>query len=174
MTDPGRQPPSEDNVQVTPSRGWRRRSPRMRTWIEWVAIVALARLAAFAIKTWLIQAFYIPSASMVPTLQVGDRILVDKVSYDLHDIHRGDIVVFSRPPADSSDPSVNDLVKRVVGLPGDSMSSVDDGQLQPGARLPAFGRQRRQSVLPDPQGGVLGDGGQPGGLEGQSRLRADQ
>jgi signal peptidase I len=63
---------------------------------------------------------------MVPTLKVGDRILVDKVSYDLHDIHRGDIVVFSRPPADSSDPSVNDLVKRVVGLPGDSMSSVDD------------------------------------------------
>jgi signal peptidase I len=98
----------------------------MRTWIEWVAIVALALLAAFAIKTWLIQAFYIPSASMVPTLQVGDRILVDKISYDLHDIHRGDIVVFSRPPADSSDPSVNDLVKRVVGLPGDSMSSVDD------------------------------------------------
>ncbi|HEX4538990.1 MAG TPA: signal peptidase I [Acidimicrobiales bacterium] len=126
MTDPGRQPPPDEHLPVTPSRGGRRRSPRMRTWIEWVAIVALALLAAFAIKTWLIQAFYIPSASMVPTLQVGDRILVNKVSYDLHDIHRGDIVVFSRPPADSSDPSVNDLVKRVVGLPGDSVSSVDD------------------------------------------------
>jgi signal peptidase I len=114
----------------------------MRTWIEWVAIVALALLAAFAIKTWLIQAFYIPSASMVPTLQVGDRILVDKVSYDLHDIHRGDIVVFGRPPADSSDPSVNDLVKRVVGLPGDSMSSVNDvlyvnGHAQSEPYLPA-------------------------------------
>lgn len=114
----------------------------MRTWIEWVAIVALALLAAFAIKTWLIQAFYIPSASMVPTLQVGDRILVDKVSYDLHSIHRGDIVVFSRPPADNSDPSVNDLVKRVVGLPGDSVSSVNDvlyinGHPQSESYLPA-------------------------------------
>jgi signal peptidase I len=142
MTDPGRQPPSDDDVPVPRSRGWRRRSPRMRTWIEWVAIVALALLAAFAIKTWLIQAFYIPSASMVPTLQVGDRILVDKVSYDLHDIHRGDIVVFSRPPADTGDPSVNDLVKRVVGLPGDSMSSVNDvlyvnGQPQSERYLPA-------------------------------------
>ena len=88
----------------------------MRTWIEWLAIVALALLAAIAIKTWLVQAFYIPSASMVPTLQVGDRILVNKVSYDLQSIHRDDIVVFGRPPVDNRDPSVNDLVEGVVGI----------------------------------------------------------
>ena len=113
----------------------------MRTWIEWLAIVALALLAAIAIKTWLVQAFYIPSASMVPTLQVGDRILVNKVSYDLHSIHRGDIVVFGRPPADNSDPSVNDLVKRVVGLPGDSVSSVGDA-------LYVNGHRQSESYLP--------------------------
>ncbi len=91
-----------------------------------MAILVLALLAAFAINTWLIRPFYIPSASMVPTLQVGDRVMVDKISYDLHSIHRGDIVVFNRPPTDTSDPSGTDLVKRVVGLPGDSVSSVNN------------------------------------------------
>jgi signal peptidase I len=98
----------------------------MNIWVEWVVIVILALLAALAIKTWLIQAFYIPSPSMVPTLDVGDRILVDKISYDLHSVHRGDIVVFKRPATDTSDPSVNDLVKRVVAVPGDTVSSVND------------------------------------------------
>ena len=113
----------------------------MNTWIEWLVIVLVALLAAFAIKTWLIQAFYIPSASMVPTLEVGDRILVNKVSYDLHSIHRGDIVVFNRPPSDISDPSVNDLVKRVVGLPGDTMSSVNNV-------LYVNGHPQKESYLP--------------------------
>ena len=49
------------------------------------------------VKTFLIQAFYIPSLSMDPTLDKGDRVLVNKLSYDLHDVHRGDIVVFERP-----------------------------------------------------------------------------
>ena len=83
-----------------------KKSNGVRNAIEWLAIIAAALLVAFVIKTFLVQAFYIPSASMVPTLQVGDRILVDKVSYDLHSIHRGDIVVFSRPPADNSSISV--------------------------------------------------------------------
>ena len=60
---------------------------------------------------------------MEPTLQIGDRILVNKLSYDLHGVDRGDIVVFSRPPAENcGGPEVNDLVKRVIGLPGDVLS----------------------------------------------------
>ena len=56
---------------------------------------------------------------MDPTLQIGDRILVDKLSYHLHPVHRGDIVVFRRPPAENcGGPPVPDLVKRVIGLPG--------------------------------------------------------
>jgi signal peptidase I len=178
MTEPGRPPPPDEVPDPRARR--RRRSPRLRTWIEWVAIVALALLAAFAIKTWLVQAFYIPSASMVPTLQVGDRILVDKVSYDLHSIHRGDIVVFSRPPADSSDPSINDLVKRVVGLPGDSVSSVNNvlyvnGHAQsepylpagtvttgnfsqaPGCQLSAAAAANQSCVIPKGEYWVMGD-----------------
>jgi signal peptidase I len=85
--------------------------------------VVVAVLVAVLLRAFVVQTFYIPSGSMEPTLQVGDRILVDKLSYHLHGVDRGDIVVFSRPPAeDCGGPEVNDLVKRVVGLPGDMIS----------------------------------------------------
>ena len=58
-----------------------------------------ALLAALLIKTFLLQAFYIPSDSMNPTLVQRDRVLVNKLSYHFHDVHRGDIVVFKRPPS---------------------------------------------------------------------------
>ncbi|MDQ1415671.1 MAG: signal peptidase, partial [Acidimicrobiaceae bacterium] len=61
---------------------------------EWVVILVAALTVAIVVKTFLIQAFYIPSGSMEPTLKPGDRVLVNKLSYDLHSIHRGDIVVF--------------------------------------------------------------------------------
>ena len=77
------------------------------------------------LRTFVIQTFYIPSASMTPTLQVGDRIVVNKLSYHLHAVHRGDIIVFRRPPnEDCAGPPVPDLVKRVIGLPGDKLYSV--------------------------------------------------
>ena len=92
-----------------------------RNAIEWVVIIAGALLAAFVIKTFLIQAFYIPSASMDPTLAIGDRVLVNKMSYRLHDVHRGDLIVFERPPT-STGPE-KDLIKRVIGLPGETVES---------------------------------------------------
>jgi len=88
-----------------------------------VAVVLVALVLAFGVRTYVAQMFYIPSGSMLPTLQVGDRIVVDKLSYDFHGIHRGDIVVFRRPPLEHADYS--DLVKRVIGLPGDTVSSVN-------------------------------------------------
>lgn len=105
--------------------GRSRRSRRIRLAVEWGAVILVALLAALGIKTWLIQAFYIPSGSMIPTLEIGDRILVDKVSYDMHAVHRGDIVVFRKPPDDVGAPGVTDLVKRVIGLPGERISSSD-------------------------------------------------
>jgi signal peptidase I len=69
--------------------------------------------------TTVTQAFYVRSGSMMPTLQVGDRILVVKIGYT---IHRGDIIVFRRTPADTGTTDA-DLVKRVVGLPGETISS---------------------------------------------------
>src|SRR3954468_13056344 len=61
-----------------------------------LAVVAIA--VAFAMKATVAQAFYIPSPSMVPQLQVRDKIVVSKLSYHLHDPRRGDIVVFDCPP----------------------------------------------------------------------------
>lgn len=89
-----------------------------RNAVEWVAIVIGALAVALIVKTFLIQAFFIPSLSMYSTLDKGDRVLVNKLSYHLHDIHRGDIVVFERPPK-VADSDIKDLIKRVVGLPGD-------------------------------------------------------
>ncbi len=98
-------------------------------------IVVAALAVAFLVKTFLIQAFFIPSASMEPQLHVGDRIFVNKLSYRLHDIHRGDIVVFARPPCTPADPTIKDLVKRVVGLPGDTVEGRNGGVLVNGKRL---------------------------------------
>ncbi len=71
-------------------------------------------------KIFLLQAFYIPSDSMYPTLKEGDRVLVNKLSYKLHDVNRGDIVVFERPPEETAT-DIPDLIKRVVGLPGEQI-----------------------------------------------------
>ena len=99
---------------------------RLRGALEWFLVIGGALLAAFLIKTFLFQAFYIPSGSMEPTLHVGDRVLVNKLSYTFGDIDRGDLVVFSRPdiPPDAAT-AVRDLIKRVIGLPGDTVESRD-------------------------------------------------
>ena len=59
---------------------------------------------------------------MVPTLKVGDRLLVNKFGYRMHDVARGDIVVFKRPPNEANR-TINDLIKRVVGLPGETVEA---------------------------------------------------
>ena len=95
-----------------------------RSMIEWVLVVTGALAVALIIRTFFLAAFWIPSESMVSTLEKGDRVLVNKLSYKLHDIHRGDVVVFKRPPGEK-DPAVKDLIKRVVGLPGDVVEGKD-------------------------------------------------
>ena len=102
----------------TPKRGGR---DTVRVAFEWVGLVVLALIIALLIKTFLFQAFYIPSESMVPTLKVHDRVLVNKLSYKLHSVHRDDIVVFKAPAG--SDPGIDDLVKRVIGLPGETIEA---------------------------------------------------
>jgi signal peptidase I len=73
---------------------------------------------------FLFQLFFIPSGSMIPTLAVQDRIVVNRWVYHLHPPHRGDVVVFHAPPAASEEPA--DFIKRVVGLPGETISVVPD------------------------------------------------
>ncbi|MCI3948805.1 MAG: signal peptidase [Acidimicrobiales bacterium] len=105
----------------------------VRNVLEWVLIIGGAFLVAFVVKTFLIQAFFIPSGSMLPTLHEDDRVLVNKLSYDLHDVNRGDLVVFERPEGETAG-QIKDLIKRVVALPGERIEQRDgdvyiDGQL---------------------------------------------
>jgi signal peptidase I len=107
---------------------------RARSLIEWVVVIAGALIVALLIKTFLIQAFYIPSESMVPELAVGDRVLVNKLSYKLHDVNRGDLVVFERPEGEPNQ-DVKDLIKRVVALPGEEVVIEDNSVWIDGERL---------------------------------------
>ncbi len=100
----------------------RRRSNGTRQAIEWGILIIGALVIALVIKTFLFQAFYIPSASMEPTLKIHDRVLVNKLSYHLHGVHRGDIIVFKAPPEERT-AQIQDLVKRVIGLPGDTIEA---------------------------------------------------
>jgi signal peptidase I len=105
---------------------------RMRSWLEWGGVIVGALLVAFLIRAVAFQAFYIPSESMESTLEVKDRLLVNKLSYKLHDVHRGDIIVFEKPPGETS--KINDLIKRVIALPGETIEQqgndiyIDRGQ----------------------------------------------
>jgi signal peptidase I len=114
--------------------------------VELIALFAFALVIMLVIKTYVIQAFYIPSSSMENTLDIGDKVLVNKLIYHFRSIDRGDVVVFNGEgswdppsPPQSSDPivrwasefghavvglfgispGVHDYIKRVIGLPGD-------------------------------------------------------
>jgi len=94
--------------------------------VEWAVVLVGAIGLALLIKAFLFQAYYIPSPSMNPTLLEGDRILVNKVSYNLHSVNRGDLVVFS---AQEETGGEDDLIKRVIGLPGEFVT-VGDGKME--------------------------------------------
>ena len=122
---------------------------------EGLIVVVVAVLFAVILRAFVVQTFFIPSGSMEPTLQIGDRILVNKLAYDLHGVDRGDIVVFSRPPAENcGGPEVNDLVKRVIGLPGETISLADGDVYIDGKRL-------SEPWLPPQEQGVTSPGPEP-------------
>lgn len=134
---------------------------------EVVIVVAMALALSFVVKTWLLQAFYIPSGSMEDTLLVGDRVVVSKLTPGPVDLQRGDVVVFEDPggwlevappieragvsgalhsaltfvgllPAESED----HLIKRVIGLPGDQVACCTTGK-----RLTVNGVEVTESYL---------------------------
>jgi signal peptidase I len=133
---PATPPPTPDAAAPTAvSRSQRKRSST-RNLVEWVVVIIGAVLVAILIKTFVVQAFRIPSESMTPTLEVGDRVMVNKLSYDAHDLNRGDVVVFHRPPGLPSGPNdPQDLIKRVIGLPGDTVVAKDGSMYVNGKRL---------------------------------------
>jgi signal peptidase I len=119
-----------------------RRSKRRRALTETVIAIVAALLLALGLRAFVFETFFIPSSSMVPTLDVHDRILVLKAFFSWHDVHTGEIVVFNHPPRDHcAGPQGGDLVKRVIALPGQTIYSSGnniyvDGRLLPEPFLP--------------------------------------
>jgi signal peptidase I len=120
-----------------PRRRWR------RGLTETVVTLFSAALLAVLLRTFVVQTFWIPSASMVPTLSVYDRLLVQKAFFSWHDVREGNIVVFTHPPLDhcGAEPA-GDLIKRVIALPGQTIYSSGndiyvDGHLLAEPYLPA-------------------------------------
>ena len=116
QTDIGKNssPGGKSKNQTEQTSGWK------KTLIENVRLVAIALTIAIFVRFFIAEPRFIPSPSMVPTLAVGDRLLVEKVSYHLHPPTRGDIVVFEPPPQlqEYGYQASQAFIKRVVGLPG--------------------------------------------------------
>ena len=93
--------------------------------VPWGIIVVLGLVIAVVVRLFVFQLYYVPSTSMNPTIKAGDRILVDKLAFHLHPVDRGDIIVFRRPAAATCGEDLTDFVKRVIGLPGETISGKD-------------------------------------------------
>ena len=98
-----------------------RKPRRRRHWaVGWTVVIFLAALVSVLLRAFVVQTFFVPTGSMIPTLQEGDRILVQKIGYSLS---RGAIVVLEPPKRDLEPPLNEDLVKRIIGLPGETIWS---------------------------------------------------
>jgi signal peptidase I len=142
--EPDRRPPLPAGPTGPSHRStarWRRRL------VEDAVLVVIAVVAAVLIRTLVAQVYYIPSSSMVPQLRVDDRVVVSRLAYHLHPVHRGDIIVFRAPPGIGSSPHSSRgevarlahgigvalgvtedqtvLIKRVIGLPGETVTAHD-------------------------------------------------
>lgn len=105
-------------------------APRRRPLVDWLVVMGIALLAAFLIRTYVLAHFVVDGTSMVTTLEDGDRVFVNKLSYRLHDPRRGDVVVLHEIDATAQ----RDLIKRVIGLPGESIE-MRNCQVFVGGRL---------------------------------------
>ena len=126
-----------------------------RFWRELPGVLGLSVLLAVLLKTFLIQAFFIPSPSMIPTLEIDDRVLVSKISYSFGGPERGDVIVFDSPYLADDRPeslwqkvvrnlreafgvqtaNIEDLIKRVVAVGGDRIEIRSNRLILNGAPL---------------------------------------
>jgi len=97
-------------------------------WTEALKTIALSAVLAFGIRSFVAEARYIPSGSMLPTLQINDRLIIDKISYNFRNPDRGDIIVFSPTDALKQQKFKDAFIKRLIGLPGDKVE-VKDGKV---------------------------------------------
>jgi signal peptidase I len=150
MADPADAGPADAGPADAGAGPRRRRRPR-RVLAEAGVILLVAVLLASLVRAFVFQTFWIPTSSMVPTLGVYDRIVVQKAFFTWHDVREGDIVVFSHPRLDHC-LGEGDLVKRVVALPGQTIYSS-------GNSIYVNGRLLVESYLPhdDPLGPPIPD-----------------
>jgi signal peptidase I len=94
-------------------------------WKELPILLIAAVVVALLVRTFLLQTFWVPSPSMEHTLDVKDRVLVNKVVYDFRDPHRGEVIVFNSPESWRSNPDEKVFVKRVIGVGGDHVVCCD-------------------------------------------------
>jgi signal peptidase I len=111
--DAGDLPPIDPPPEDTSGR----LSPGARAFFDWVVVVTVALLVAFLVRTFVLAHFVVEGSSMYSTLETGDRVFVNKLSYRLHDPNRGDVVVLH----EVSGASERDLIKRVIALPGETV-----------------------------------------------------
>jgi signal peptidase I len=94
-------------------------------WRELPILLGVAILVAVLVRAFVLQTFYIPSPSMEHTLNVLDRVLVNKLVYDFRDPHRGEVIVFKAPEDWQSGAEGEDFIKRIIGTPGDNVVCCD-------------------------------------------------
>lgn len=103
---------------------------RSSFWRELPILLGVAILVAVLVRTFVLQTFFIPSPSMEKTLNIDDRVLVNKLVYDFRSPERGEIVVFRAPTRWSGNPAGEDYIKRVIGVGGDRVQCCDgEGRL---------------------------------------------
>ena len=111
-------------------------------WRELPILLGVAIVVAILVRAFVLQTFYIPSESMQHTLNINDRVLVNKLVYDFRDPRRGEIIVFNSPPEWRGDPSETDFIKRVIGVGGDHVVCCDAQR-----RLVINGKPLKESYL---------------------------
>lgn len=107
---------------------------RNNFWLEGIKTVGLSLVFAFGIRTLVAEPRYVASGSMLPTLEINDRLMVDKLSYHWSNPERGDIIVFSPPEALRRQNLKDTLIKRVIGLPGEKVE-IKEGRVYINNRL---------------------------------------
>lgn len=149
---------AEATEAARPSRG--------RAILDWIVVIGIALLVAFVVRTYVLAHFVVDGVSMATTLQDEDRVFVNKLSYRLHDPHRGDVVVLHELEGASGE---RDLIKRVIALPGETIAVTDcqvtiDGRvlaepyLDPDAMTPGTcGNDVAPLAVPDGHVFVMGD-----------------
>ncbi len=128
--NPHHDPLQTHGAPFSQAMGIKPQPPAENFWIELRNILVLSIVLAFGIRHFVAEARYIPSESMLPTLEVNDRLIVEKMSYRFREPKRGDVVVFRPTEAiQKAQPNFNDaLIKRIVGLPGETIV-VANGQV---------------------------------------------